>query len=84
MELKEKMTMILNQHGIDQEREIIIRSSSGSLYHIPINRLIDIISNLYKNQQKIIADKLDEIQTNVNMLMDFMYYLAKPLATIRI
>jgi hypothetical protein len=84
MELKEKMNLVLDQHGIDKSREIIIRSSSGSLYYIPLNRLIEIISNLYKNQQRIIELRLKQVESNVNMLMDFMYYLAKPLAKIKI
>jgi len=84
MELKERITTVLDQHGIDQNREIIIRSSTGSLYHIPISRLLDVIGNLYKKQQRIISEKLDEVESCANQLMDFMYYLAKPLAKIRI
>jgi len=84
MELKERITTVLDQHGIDQNREIIIRSSTGSLYHVPISRLLDVIGNLYKKQQRIISEKLDEVESCANQLMDFMYYLAKPLAKIRI
>ncbi|MFT7614025.1 MAG: hypothetical protein ACI9J3_003007 [Parvicellaceae bacterium] len=84
MELIERIKIVLDQHGIDQDREIIIRSSTGSLYHVPISRLLDVISNLYQKQQSIISVKLDEVESCANLLMDFMYYLAKPLAKIKI
>lgn len=84
MELKERMIFVLDQHGIDRSREIIIRSTNGGLYHIPITRLIEIVSGLYRSQQAIIERKLKEVESNANKVMDFMYYLAKPLAKVRI
>ncbi len=84
MELQQKMNSVLERHGIDRERELIIRSKNGSLYYIPLYRLIEIVSNLYKSQKEIIEQKLQEVESNANKLMDFLYYLAKPLAKIRI
>ena len=84
MELKEKFYSVLDLHGIDETREIIIRSRTGSLYFIPINRLIEIVSGLYKSQQEIIIQRLDKVEECANQLMDLMYYLAKPLARVRI
>ncbi len=84
MELKEKLNSALQQHGIDENREMIIQTTKGEWYYIPLYRLIEIVSNLYRAQQQIIELKLKEVESNVNLLMEFMYYLAKPLAKVRI
>jgi hypothetical protein len=84
MELKEKLNSALQQHGIDENREMIIQTTKGEWYYIPLHRLIEIVSNLYRAQQQIIELKLKEVESNVNLLMEFMYYLAKPLAKVRI
>ena len=56
----------------------------GEWFYIPLYRLIEIVSNLYRNQQRIIEFQLQKVESNANQLMDFMYYLARPLARVRI
>lgn len=84
MELKEKLLAALSHHNIDQNRELIIQTKKGEWFYIPLYRLIEIVSNLYRNQQRIIEFQLQKVESNANQLMDFMYYLARPLARVRI
>ncbi|MDG2330213.1 MAG: hypothetical protein P8M05_01325 [Flavobacteriales bacterium] len=84
MELRERMISALDYHGIDSKRELIISSNNGDWCYIPLFRLIDIVSSLYKTQQKIIEQRLIEVASNANRLMEFLYYLAKPIAAVRI
>ena len=84
MDLKERMISALDFHGIDSKRELIISTNKGACCYIPLFRLIEIVSGLYKTQQKIIEQRLIEVASNANRLMDFLYYLTKPIAEVRI
>lgn len=84
MELREHLELVVLQHGIEKNREIIVRSSKGELCYIPLNQLFDVITNLYAEQQALIVKKLHTVQNSANKVMDLFYQLCLPLANLRL
>ena len=68
MELKEKLLAALSHHNIDQNRELIIHTKKGEWFYIPLYRLIEIVSNLYRNQQRIIEFQLQKVEMSLILL----------------
>lgn len=82
--LSNRIDHVLQLHGIDKSRKILVQSGIGDQCLVPIKELLEVLDSLIPSQQEAIIRKIFRVAYNAKKLMELFSSLASTLMNIRI